>query len=76
VFPFLPRFPFSRVSLSPAFPSLPPRKPFGTHPNARNTADSPRVYPQASLLTPAPITAWPPFAPGALAGGARGGLLS
>jgi hypothetical protein len=28
---------------------------------------------QVSHLTPAPTTAWPPFAPGALAGGARGG---
>jgi hypothetical protein len=39
----------------------------------RNTTDSPRGYAQASLLKPAPVTAWPPFAPGALAGGARGG---
>ena len=37
------------------------------------STDSPRVYAQASLLKPAPITAGPPFAPGALAGGVRGG---
>jgi hypothetical protein len=31
------------------------------------------LKPQVSQLTPAPTTAWPPFARGALAGGARGG---
>ncbi|MFZ4081538.1 MAG: hypothetical protein ACOYKN_09940, partial [Pirellula sp.] len=30
------------------------------------------LKPQVSHLTPAPTTAWPPFAPGALAGGDEG----
>jgi len=45
-------FPFFPVSHSSPFPFLPPCKPFGTHPNARKSADSPRVYPQASSLLP------------------------
>jgi hypothetical protein len=44
VFPILPRFPFFPVSHSSPFPFLPPCKPFGTQPNARNTRDSPRVF--------------------------------
>ena len=32
------------VSLPPPFPLPPPGKPFGTHPNARKSTDSPRVF--------------------------------
>jgi hypothetical protein len=37
-------FPFFPVSHSSPFPSLPPCKPFGTHPSARKSTDSPRVF--------------------------------
>ena len=45
-------FPFFPVSLPPPFPLLPPRKPFGTHPSARKSTESPRVYAHSSSLLP------------------------
>jgi len=37
-------FPFFPVSLPPPVSILPPCKPFGTHPSARKSRDSPRVF--------------------------------
>jgi len=49
--------------------TVPGFSPYRTHNSLAAWLSSPR----ASLLTPASMTAWPPFAPGVLAGGERGG---